>query len=381
MCDIECEAAEATEAPSVSRRLSRRRMLGTIAASAAAATTVPLVAGTSAWAAQPTKLSVTLLGTKGGPSPLPGRYGTSTALVVNDTVYVIDCGEGAVSQYMRAGLSRHTMGGIFLTHLHSDHTVDYFSFPLLSGRSLLGPSSGNSGSGATVPVYGPGPAGSVSTVPDAPGPLPGTAALTALANQAFSASTNFFIEEDIGLDPTSVLDVHEIVPPSSAGASVTNTAPAMKPFVVMEDDNVRVTAILVPHGAVFPAYAYRFDTDYGSVVFSGDTARTPNIPTLAHRANLIVHEAADFRPLGQSPVQLKHNRTAHTNVAVLGQVAVESEAQALVTTHFVPGDPTVDSDAFWRQALCDSARSARYRGELLFGADLLTVPVKSSRSH
>ncbi|MFI6495529.1 MBL fold metallo-hydrolase, partial [Streptomyces sp. NPDC050564] len=102
-----------------------------MAASAVAAT--PLLAAAPAAAATPVSgsdaaLSLVLLGTNSGPPPLAGRYGISSALVVNGKTYVVDCGRGAVTQYMRAGLSMPSLAGIFLTHLHADHMVDYYSF-------------------------------------------------------------------------------------------------------------------------------------------------------------------------------------------------------------------------------------------------------------
>ena len=68
----------------------------------------------------------------------------------------------------------------------------------------------------------------------------------------------------------------------------------MDPFVVFEDSRVRVSAILVEHPPVAPAYGYRFDTDEGSVVVSGDTAATDNMRRLADRASLLLHEAIDL---------------------------------------------------------------------------------------
>lgn len=52
-------------------------------------------------------------------------------------------------------------------------------------------------------------------------------------------------------------------------------APRMSPFTFFEDDRVRVSATLVRRPPMFPALAHRFDTDDGSVTFSGDTAPTP----------------------------------------------------------------------------------------------------------
>jgi hypothetical protein len=68
-------------------------------------------------------------------------------------------------------------------------------------------------------------------------------------------------------DVTALQDIHEIAV-AAVGASPTNTAPSMAPFKIFEDDRVSVSAILVSHGDVFPAFAYRFDTDEGAVAFS-----------------------------------------------------------------------------------------------------------------
>ena len=372
---------------------SRRRLLGAIAASASAAVLAgPTLGAQTAYAASAAgaadkaasagaadddssaaPLSITLLGTNGGPPPLAARFGISTALVVNGKTYVIDCGRGAVSQYMRAGLSMPSLAGIFLTHLHADHVVDYFSFPLLSAGA-----SGADGFQSPIGVYGPGSAGTNSTLADAPGPLPGTAAMTVLANQAYAASTNFFIDEKFGIDPTTMLDVHEVMPPADVAAGATNQAPTMQPFAVMEDENVKVSAILVPHGAVYPAFAYRFDTEHGSVVFSGDTSRTPNIPTLARGADVLVHEAADFSvlpSLGLPAALITHIETVHTDVAVLGEIAAEAGVGRLVATHLSPGDPAEVSDAAWRRLLRTSAQQADYGGQMVLGQDLPRIPV------
>ncbi|UUU29336.1 MBL fold metallo-hydrolase [Streptomyces sp. CA-210063] len=356
------------------RHTSRRTVLGAVAASAVGA--APLLAAAPAAAAPVSGagLSLVLLGTNSGPPPLAGRYGISSALMVNGRTYVVDCGRGAVTQYLRAGLSMPSLAGIFLTHLHADHIVDYYSFPLLSAGA-----SGGQGFRTPVSVYGPGPAGIPSTVAGAPGALPGTVEMTRLAGQAYAAHPTFFMTEHIGIDPATLLNVHDVLPPAGVGASTTNTAPAMRPFTVMENDDVKVTAVLVPHGAAFPAYAYRFETDHGSVVFSGDTAPTPNIVTLARNADVLVHEALHpegLASLGLPPALIDHILATHTDVAELGRIAAEAEAGALVATHLGPGDPAVVSDGTWRRLLRDSARRAGYSGRMLLGADLMHVPVR-----
>ncbi|WP_329361000.1 MBL fold metallo-hydrolase [Streptomyces sp. NBC_01483] len=355
---------------------SRRAVLGAVAAAAVAA---PLLATAQAAAATSASesdaaLSLVLLGTNGGPPPLANRYGIASALIVNGKTYVVDCGRGAVTQYLRAGLSLPALAGIFLTHLHADHIVDYYSFPLLAAGA-----SGAQGFRTPVSVYGPGPAGMPSTVAGAPGPVAGTVEMTRMAGQAYAASPTFFMTERAGIDPATLLNVHDVLPPAAIGASATNTAPTMRPFTVMENDDVKVSAILVPHGAVYPAYAYRFDTDHGSVVLSGDTAPTPNIITLAKDADALVHEALypdGLASLGLPQALIDHILASHTDVAELGRIAAEAGAGTLVATHLGPGDPATVSDATWRRLLRDSAHRSGYGGRMLLGTDLMHVPVR-----
>ncbi|MFD5285484.1 MBL fold metallo-hydrolase [Streptomyces rubrogriseus] len=362
------------------RPATRRALLAGIAAAAAVAGALPGSQAVAAPAARPAPgsdapLSLTLLGTNGGPPPQAARYGISSALVVNGRTYVVDCGRGAVSQYIRAGLSMTSLAGIFLTHLHADHVVDYYAFPMLCAGA-----SGTGGFRSPIEVHGPGPAGLDSTVATAPGPVPGTVEMTKLAARAYAASPSFFMSEGTGTDPTTLLRVHDVLPPAGTGASAADTAPEMSPFTVMENDDLKVTAVLVPHGAVYPAYAYRFDTDHGSVVFSGDTAPTPNLIRLARHADVLVHEALHpegLTGLGLPQALVDHILATHTDVADLGRIAAESDVRTLVATHLSPGEPAAVSETTWRRLLKDSARRADFTGSVILGADLLHLPVRA----
>src|SRR5215510_4581359 len=75
---------------------------------------------------------VIMLGT-GTPRPDPDRAGPATAIVANDTPYLIDFGTGVIRRATAAyekGVTALGYGGVniktvFLTHLHSDHTIGY----------------------------------------------------------------------------------------------------------------------------------------------------------------------------------------------------------------------------------------------------------------
>lgn len=120
-----------------------------------------------------------LLGTAGGPVWWPNcdREGISSALVVGDAVYVVDCGDGVGKRYKQAELGpintvsgmtgMENLRGIFLTHLHSDHTIDYFNL------FLYGWYDGLTGVKQPVQIYGPGRRGQMEPIFNIPGqPLP-----------------------------------------------------------------------------------------------------------------------------------------------------------------------------------------------------------------
>ena len=65
-----------------------------------------------------------LLGTAGAPMPVPGRKGIASALIVDERVFVVDCGRGSPSAFAEAGLDFTRLEAVFLTHLHADHIGD-----------------------------------------------------------------------------------------------------------------------------------------------------------------------------------------------------------------------------------------------------------------
>ncbi|MEW2289917.1 MBL fold metallo-hydrolase [Streptomyces sp. NPDC047841] len=306
---------------------------------------------------------VHLLGTAGGPPPYGERMGIASAVTVGSDTYLVDCGRGAVTQYLRAGLSMPSLKGIFLTHLHADHIVDYFDFPLLCA-GVLPPQTGL---GGTVRVWGPGPSDTVTAGPVTPGqPAPGVVETTRRANATFAASTNAFVAEGFGIDPVSMLDVTEL--PARPGTVVT----------VLETATVKVTATRVPHGNMSPSYAYRFDTADGSVVFSGDTSRSDDLVALARGCDLLVHEAVDatwFEEQGMPARLVDHMREVHTDISEVGEIAAAAEARRVVLSHLAPADPTQFPDREWAAAARSSARAAGYRGHLTVGHDLMRIPL------
>src|SRR5579864_7577136 len=65
---------------------------------------------------------VTLLGT-GNPRPVMSRFGPSILVEAGKEKLIFDCGRGAAQRLQQLKIPFSDISGLFLTHLHSDHTV------------------------------------------------------------------------------------------------------------------------------------------------------------------------------------------------------------------------------------------------------------------
>lgn len=435
MCDTELPTPSTPSAPSA-RSVRRRSVLGAalagtgmaVAGSIAAATPASAAPSASPFiqvlpfrASQPQGTMLTLLGTSGGPQAEYGRCGTSSVLTVREGKesynYLIDAGRGSVTQYLNSGLLFNRLQAMFLTHLHADHLGDFYNYFLLEGGQpnaegdrLAYPVGSDSSLKPqnTLYVYGPGSAGALPVVPPgkpvpeviAPNnPVPGTKDLINRLNEGYAYSYNVFERGD-GTQPITGLqqNITENPIPADVGASSTNTAPLMQPFKLHEDSRVRVSAILVPHGSVFPCFAYRFETADGTVVFSGDTscAEDPkdprkinpaanNVITLAKGADILVHEVmnwdlilAKFKLTNpgknwQDNPLLAHLHESHTRADQVGQVATAAGVPVLALTHLIPSNPVDCPDFLWKQII-----GKDFKGRIVVGndRDQLPLPVR-----
>jgi ribonuclease BN (tRNA processing enzyme) len=292
-----------------------------------------------------------LLGTAAAPMPVAGRAGISSALVVDDRVFVVDCGRGAPSGYVNAGLDFRRLEAVFITHLHADHTGD------LPGM-LLYPWGVRSDLGGPLPpirVHGPSrpealPAGDATfhrqTTIHPQLPAPGTADLVRDVLAAFAYHLNVMPLDATMPDAGALVRGFDIALPTGI-----EHAPRT-PVLVLQDDSVRIRAVAVTHGRAVPALAYRFDTREGSVVFSGDTTVNDDLVALARGADILVHSVADLEYLergGLTGAALERMAALHTDVSQVGSVAQRAGVGELILTHYLPAEPAAISDQQWAQ--------------------------------
>lgn len=328
---------------------------------------------------------VVTLGTAGGPRFWKGatRTGIATAVVVDDGYYLVDCGHGVGRQLERAGLDLADLKGVFITHLHSDHTVDLNTLGLFGMYELQGRV------GSPVPILGPGDRGVLPPASprakEAPRPLnpadptPGTSVMFRKLMEAYATDLNDRIIDALRPSPLDLFNAQDIEIPASVGFHANDTpTPAMDPFEVYRDDQVVVSAILVEHPPIAPAFAFRFETAQGSVCISGDTTFTPNMITLSRGAGLVLHEAIDFAFIDAmyqdkddeiSRASIDHHYKSHTSVKDAARVAEEAGAERLALHHLVPG---MDRRPIWEEA------ASGYRGEFFVPSDLDIIPFSTS---
>ena len=284
--------------------------------------------------AQSSKTRLILLGTGGGPRPRKATAAPSQVIVINGAAYVIDCGDGVARQLVSAGVAFSSVRHVFITHQHSDHNADYGNLLLLGWTAGLQ---------SRIDTWGPPPLAQMTR--------------QFFELNAFDINTRIADEGRPPLLP--LIHPHDV----TAGG------------VVLQDDNVKVTAALVDHPPIEHAFAYRFDAKDRSIVISGDTAMSKSLIALAKGADVLVHEAlwvsAVDRLVAKIPnaATLKeHIINSHTSAEDCGRVAAAAGVRTLVLSHLVPPDDPAITDQMWS----DAARK-HFSGDIVVGKDLMEI--------
>ena len=177
----------------------------------------PLIFANISLASTADEIKVTLLGT-GTPVPNAERFGSAVLVEARGKKLLFDCGRGTVIRLSQARISLTDIDALFLTHLHSDHIVGIPDL-WVSGWSL--------GRDRPLGVWGPR----------------GTQVLTDHFLRAFSFD----------------IQVRQLAPENLPSKGAEIDVREVEQGTVYVDGPLRVSAFMVDHDLVKPAFGYRVD--------------------------------------------------------------------------------------------------------------------------
>lgn len=244
---------------------------------------------------RPSGTQIVILGS-GTPVSDPDRFGPSVAIVAGDVSFVVDAGVGVVRRAAATkipALKTRNLKRVFITHLHSDHTLGLPDL-ILSGAVLHRE--------APIAIWGP-------------------RGLREMTDHIFAAWKKDIDLRVGGLErgdgKAYAADVHEI-----------------EPGVVYQDGKVTVRAFKVNHGSWDEAYGYRFETPDRTIVFSGDTAPADSVVDACNGCDVLVHEVYATAGFEKLPAEDRaYHSSFHTSGAQLAAIATKARAKLVVLHH------------------------------------------------
>jgi ribonuclease BN (tRNA processing enzyme) len=275
------------------------------------------------------EMRVVILGT-GTPNADPERSGPAVAVLAGNQAYLVDAGPGVVrrtaaanAQHNLPGLAPERLRTVFLTHLHSDHTLGLPDV-MLGNWVLDRP--------FPLDLYGPA----------------GTEAMTEHIVAAWDADLKI---RTGGLEPHTEPDYEAVVR-------------EIEPGVVFRDDNVTVEAIPVPHAEWPEAFGYKFTDGRRTIVISGDTRPAESLVEACNGCDVLIHEVYSAEAWQRrEPVWQAYHARAHTSTIELAEIAGRAQPKLLVLYHQLYWGANDDD-------LLREIREAGYTGEVVSAADL-----------
>lgn len=274
-------------------------------------------------------IRVTLLGT-GGPTPVMDRFGPSTLVEVGGKTFLFDAGRGALQRLMQLKPPVREVRNVFLTHLHSDHTVglpDVWLTGWLSGRAEK-----------PFRVWGPR----------------GTREMMKYLDLAFQYDIRIRLYDD-RLPPEGVVVLAEDITEG----------------VIFQENGVKVTAIEVDHYPIKPAFGYRVDYGNHSVVMSGDTRFLEHLIEQAKGTDVIIHEVIADEIMRKTPRDnaevMERVIAHHTTPRQAGEIFTRLAPRLAVYTHIIPVSAAAKD-------VVPGTRTT-YAGPLEVGEDLMVIEI------
>ncbi len=256
----------------------------------------------------------------GSSSPFPSkdRARPCLAVIAGGKFYVVDTGPGSWNRMALLRIPGQRIGGVMVTHYHSDHIGDLGEFNMqtwVAGRP--GP----------LQVYGP----------------TGVERLVAGFGEAYALDNGYRIAHHGAAtleDAKGRMSAHTL-----------SLADDGSPVEFFNEGGLKISVFPVMHKPIEPSVGYRFDYKGRSLVISGDTIRDARVVAAAKGSDLLVHEAQNQEmvshisaiagELGVSRMQkiFSDIHDYHTSPIEAAAIANEAGVPLLLMYHLTPPPP------------------------------------------
>lgn len=286
-------------------------------------------------------MRIRLLGT-GTPTPSLKRMCSGYVVETGGDIIVFDHGFGAHHRLLESGVRATDVTHFFCSHLHYDHMGDY-------PRLLLTRWDQGAGKIPELKVYGPPPIAKVTKALFDPDGAFGPDLIARTENLCSLAI--YWARGGEGERKKPNPEVTEL-----------------KPNDVVHGNGWQVTAAGASHfGPQLISYGFRLDAPEGSFVYSGDSGPCTSMAKLAKDCDVLVH-MCHYLSGTQLNDEFAQSCMGHLELAKLG---AQANVKNVVLTHVTE---QIDQPGVRERVLREM--SEIYKGNLIFGEDLMEIPVK-----
>jgi ribonuclease Z len=272
--------------------------------------------------------------------------------------WLVDVGPESVENLMLWRIPMSEIGGVLLTHFHSDHIGDLGELNLQTWAG---------GRPKPLDVYGG----------------PGVERVVNGFNEAYRLDQGYRTEHHTdAIMPAATWPML----PHAVALEGPETEARSRSGLVLEQDGLKITALEVNHDPIVPAYAYRFDYKGRSVVVTGDMKYHEPLIAGAKGADVLVSEALSremIETLETTQAAGGNDRRAtimhdiqdyHISPTEAAKIANEAGVELLVFYHFSPAP-----DSYLLKRLFSHNMNAVRKGrwEMAVDGSLYTLPAGS----
>ncbi|WP_033289802.1 MBL fold metallo-hydrolase [Amycolatopsis jejuensis] len=270
-----------------------------------------------------------------------GRAGSGTLVSSPSANLLVDCGPGVAKRFHESGNLLSALDAVLLTHHHWDHVSDLWT--LVMGRweeSLY-----RAGEGIPLP---------------APLTIFGPSGTEELLDRLFGPDglARHDIESRLEFGYRSIL-------PDGPGPFPRPITRDLAPGETVEIADCHLTVAGAHHcEPILGSLSYRIESDGRSVAFSGDTAPSDEVASVATGVDALIHEGAVIADPSRPATHV------HSDALTVGRTAAAAGAHRLILNHHLLDD----GDEPTRARIAVQVKE-NFGGELVFAEDLMVLEV------